>query len=348
MNHCGIGSENLLSLRENVLLKSGYHYTASVSHITIDLSEGRIRQLKGKSNSKPKKEYFPYIVDLLLNYDGIKDYKTFDFSLKDLDVDDIIKIYHKKPEILGKDTIYKLKDEGVIPFIERNRHLNLFIKNDEIKYYVKGDYSLETCHVFDTDFRHRDQVTFFEALRSYNMEAFMETKCFDHDWIYYMFEYATYESIDMIFGFLKQKGFDKDHYNSLLGKYDYAEYLNSFDEDNSVKNSIFTAYFNIYRTYIDERLKIVLSEYGEIKRFNMSGIEIEIDDVEKLRIDDITESTLEQIYLRNHENTTDYFYELCGSNYIKKPFVTRKPNEDLKNYTDEFNKILLQELSKKG
>lgn len=69
MGHCGRSpmSTTLYSLRSRRLIPETNEW-ASISHITVGINEnnGITYQIKGKNNSRPKEEYHPYIVDLLI------------------------------------------------------------------------------------------------------------------------------------------------------------------------------------------------------------------------------------------------------------------------------------------
>ena len=65
MGHCGTGESGskLISLREPHKEKGVTYWEP---HLTFELDkDGHLRQTKGRSNSKPKAEYHPYIVELL-------------------------------------------------------------------------------------------------------------------------------------------------------------------------------------------------------------------------------------------------------------------------------------------
>ena len=67
-----MSSNTIYSLRETKKLKD--NYTINKSHLTAAIGDddGFMYQLKGPKNSKPKPEFFPYIVDLILNTNIIK------------------------------------------------------------------------------------------------------------------------------------------------------------------------------------------------------------------------------------------------------------------------------------
>lgn len=87
MGHCGSGAGTLYSLR-----KDGYPY------VTVDLQNKRIRQMRGRGNSIPKAEYWPYIIEFLINPKiGVIDFALWDYK-KDLN----FKLEQLPPDMLGK------------------------------------------------------------------------------------------------------------------------------------------------------------------------------------------------------------------------------------------------------
>ncbi len=110
MNHCGIGSKGskLYSLRKD-----------KKPSVTVELHDGTIRQIRGRANSKPKKEYHKYILDFILS-DLVKefDYDKYkmdsNFFITDLENEkDIDNIISKKPLLMKNQDLSKLGTEQV-------------------------------------------------------------------------------------------------------------------------------------------------------------------------------------------------------------------------------------------
>tara|TARA_B100000900_G_scaffold358316_1_gene329165 strand:+ start:1054 stop:2496 length:1443 start_codon:yes stop_codon:yes gene_type:complete len=117
MNHCGMGSSRgskLYSLRKD-----------KKPSVTIELMDGTIRQIRGRANSKPKKEYHKYILDFILS-DLVKDfdydkYKMGNnFFVTDLESEkDIDNIISKKPLLMKNQDLSKLGEEQVKSVAEK-------------------------------------------------------------------------------------------------------------------------------------------------------------------------------------------------------------------------------------
>jgi hypothetical protein len=110
MNHCGMGSKGskLYSLRKD-----------KKPSVTVELHDGIIRQIRGRANSKPKKDYHKYILDFILS-DLVKefDYDKYkmdsNFFITDLESEkDIDNIISKKPLLMKNQDLSKLGTEQV-------------------------------------------------------------------------------------------------------------------------------------------------------------------------------------------------------------------------------------------
>lgn len=120
LGHCGSGVGNLFSLRKN-----------KVPHLTGDVSNGQLIQLRGRANSKPKPEYHPYIMAFLLSDKvGIKSfnpssYRAQDnFMLSDFSETDLEHLLDKKPEFtLELDIANKWASDKIISFLEKHPQL---------------------------------------------------------------------------------------------------------------------------------------------------------------------------------------------------------------------------------
>lgn len=149
MGHCGRGEGILFSLRKD-------KYPVITSDV---LSNGTVRQLRGRANTKPKSKYHQHIVDFLLSdYVNKIDYNYFkrenNFWISDLKDDFLIKkIIKEKPNLLigqnfdnlSKENLQTLIDvePNVIPVNIIFDNLNINIKNlKEIKEYLTKEDAL--------------------------------------------------------------------------------------------------------------------------------------------------------------------------------------------------------------
>jgi hypothetical protein len=94
MGHCARANGILYSLR-----KDKYPY------ITVDLQDGVIKQIKGRANTKPKEEYYPYILAFIMDKKiGVEYLQSSyrpetDFNINDLTDEQLIEIANKKPSL---------------------------------------------------------------------------------------------------------------------------------------------------------------------------------------------------------------------------------------------------------
>jgi hypothetical protein len=109
MGHCGASRGRIYSLRS--FTKSG-NMMINKSHLTASILNGKILQLKGVKNSKPKTEYHKYIIPLffvqdnghyLINTFGYEYDSANDFKMTDLTDDEISKIIKQRPELLNSN-----------------------------------------------------------------------------------------------------------------------------------------------------------------------------------------------------------------------------------------------------
>lgn len=132
MGHCGRGNGILYSLRKN-----------KQPFITADIdNNGKILQMRGRANTKPKKEYHKYILDFILS-DTVKDfsYNSFkpeeNFYISDLDEEYINKIIEEKPSLFNGQKFTNFSDEVIEKLIDKN--LNVF----PISKYYSNDLSID-------------------------------------------------------------------------------------------------------------------------------------------------------------------------------------------------------------
>lgn len=147
MGHCGRDSGcTLFSLRSIDEYKEGRsHITASYSTTTKKLN-----QIKGRKNSKPKRVYFKYIIDLILNdkYPVIgfeKKIYNYDnnFQLNDLNEDELNNIFSKNKDV---KIDYLFGDKTKLYGDVKNEDIKMF-KDGASKQPVYGIVNVETLEV---------------------------------------------------------------------------------------------------------------------------------------------------------------------------------------------------------
>jgi hypothetical protein len=182
MGHCGRDSGTTL-----FSLRSINQYGDGRSHITssYNLTNHKINQTKGKKNSKPKSEYYGYIVDLIQNTKyPVKGFHRNsygaenNFKLSDLDTDTLNSILSKNRDLKidyffgDKRKLYTdFNNENIVMFRED-------LKSDDGKYGVINiesmeiikDYEYEVDELSDyTEFLpYHDQIALMKEFKNIN------------------------------------------------------------------------------------------------------------------------------------------------------------------------------------
>lgn len=315
MGHCGRTNSNntLYSLRETKQLND--KYTMNKSHLTAAVgdTDGIIYQMKGAKNSKPKDEYHPYILDLLMNNTHLKGFGSeygseYDFKITDLSREEIKKLYDVRPELFNK---YSLKQ-----YLVHNRIANIelpslvfetLIRPGEIGEYIDGDYKIRQYK--DNDGRVKN-ILFFETLISGDVYEIYDDYN-DESWEY------SYDEIDdnnelVIRNYLKNK--NPDEYSDDMSLY---ECLESLDDDfivrREINNAKSYAQSDAFYNYAMKELKSCFEEYGKIKYIDDTGVALIVDlnnfDIDSTKMDELLD-----------EYPLDVaFYELIYNRDISKP-----------------------------
>jgi hypothetical protein len=182
MGHCGRDSGTTL-----FSLRSINQYGDGRSHITssYNLTDHKINQTKGKKNSKPKSEYYGYIVDLILNTKyPVKGFHRNsygaenNFKLSDLDTDTLNSVLSKNRDLKidyffgDKRKLYTdFNDQNIVMFRED-------LRSDEGKYGIINiesmeiikDYEYEVDELSDyTEFLpYHDQIALMKEFKNVN------------------------------------------------------------------------------------------------------------------------------------------------------------------------------------
>lgn len=133
MGHCGVGSKggSLYSLRKD-----------KKPVVTADVINGVVTQMRGKGNTKPKKEYYKYMTDFVMS-DLVKsfeynNYKSEDnFYVTDLEEKDIDNIISKKPSLMKNQNLEKIQEYQTKELLKTNPEIF------PVKDIVPGDLSEE-------------------------------------------------------------------------------------------------------------------------------------------------------------------------------------------------------------
>jgi len=344
MGHCGSSRGNLYSLRE--YKRATNKYTLNKSHLTASINNGSLLQLKGSKNSKPKKEYHKYIMDLLLykdngnylinsigkEYDNKNDFNLGDLS--DVNFEYIMKI---RPNIIDSHTAKLLQLEKSVNkvFVDRDgkKKFILNLKPDEIKNYVE---------IVNFD----NQNFFNDILERKPMYDLI------HDLLQPNWEHKIYLIDNKNKKFIREILKNHPDFYDMNQRTNFKEMIDMLDDDNNIKNVITKSiYDTIHEENIDEfnnALFNILGVYGKIISYNKSGVKILIgmDDVLRL-IGESMGIEISDIRRVCNQEITDPFC-FFKNTVTHAEFYGPEFNEEFNDIDDgdKFNHILFQNLSK--
>jgi hypothetical protein len=308
MGHCAKSSGNLYTLRS--YKKIGEGHTLNDSHLTTSVKKGKILQMKGKSNSKPKAQYHPYIIPFLLSdlVDGFGyEYDSDnDFKISDLPEEQIISLYKQKPELFGGFREKRiLKDLGLIdsaPAIIET-HINI---NEMADYIRVGR---------DT----RNDI--FELILGGDYYDLWDNSEYA-DWRGAITYHVNKENISLIWNKLKELA--KNEGGELNEDYDIEDAIEEFDNNydirSAIKSSVNDAEASDYSDYLYRSVKDALEEYGEVRSLTDEGAEmlINVDDVIS-KMSGIDSSDLDDIEDNCNGDPSCVLSELLSNDWIDKP-----------------------------
>ena len=323
MGHCGrtSGYNTIYSLRETKRINP--QYTINKSHLTaaVGSSDGIIYQLKGPKNSKPREEFHPYIVDLILNSEDIQGFgseydSSSDFKITDLSEPDIKKIYDARPELFNTRALKRaLQKMGIGEYEEPNTIFELTIDPEYVGNYVEGDW---TVRQWKDKNGYTRKTSFIETLLSGDIWDLMDG--YHDDWKGGLEYYTNEENTQKILEIIKQRaGDDFDPEESL------ENLIQEYDEDYEIRNAIGSAYSDAanssYYDYGMKQLRDALEEYGEVTKLNDEGVNITInlkDVADKMGVGD---DELDEYYENcGDDNPSCVFDEIMGQYYDKPRF----------------------------
>jgi hypothetical protein len=323
MGHCGRtnSGNTIYSLRENRRINKDY--TINKSHLTaaVGSSDGIIYQLKGPKNSKPREEFHPYIVDLILNSEDIQGFgseydRSSDFKITDLSEPDIKKIYDARPELFNTRALKRaLQKMGIGEYEEPNTIFELNIDPEYVGNYVEGDW---TVHQWKDKNGYTRKTSFIETLLSGDIWDLIEG--YHDDWKGGLEYHTNEENSQTIRNIIQQRaGEDYDPSESL------ESLIDEYDNDYEIRNAIGSAYSDSvnssYYDYATKQLRNALEEYGEVTKLNDEGVNITInlkDVADKMGVGD---DELDEHYENcGDDNPSCVFDEIMGQYYDKPRF----------------------------
>jgi hypothetical protein len=349
MGHCGRTNygNTIYSLRE--VKKVGDKYTSNTSHLTAAISnDGIIKQMKGSHNSKPDAKYFPYIVPLIMS-DYVKGFGSEydsknDFKLSDLGEDQIKMIYSKKPELFNTYSGRKLLQKIGITANTGPKTFILKIDIDDIDEYVKGDYTIRRYK--NKEGRER-KVGLFETIMSEDIFELYDSDGYEGDWKdaldYYVDKTSEEKIWNMVREYAKKNEID-------IEDLDLEDAIKETDYDDiktTLSSSFSDAHADDYYEHLRNTLKKCLEEYGELKKFDYDGIEIEVnfDSIINAIIDYNGEEYLDELMGDCNEDPLCVLKEAIGNEYFEKPKFDIDDRWTPDVNVNYFNEILKDRLS---
>jgi hypothetical protein len=103
MGHCGRGEGKLYSLRKE-----------GIPYVTADiLTDGTVRQMRGRANTKPKEKFHPYIIaliksEIITNFEYWNYRINDNFMLKDLGREKAMELINEKPSLAQHQNLEEL------------------------------------------------------------------------------------------------------------------------------------------------------------------------------------------------------------------------------------------------
>lgn len=348
MGHCGYTyqTNRIYSLRENMRIP-GTKYTLNKSHLTAAIGrDGIVYQLKGPKNSKPKSQFFKYIVPLLYveGEDGYlikgfgREYQSAnDFKISDLSEAEIIKLYQDRPDLFESREYQKmLKQMGLVEIPERDYKFLLQIKPEDVNDYVQGDYTVRRV-------KNGRDIGLFETILAGEMWDLWDN--YDADWKAALQYYVNQENErrirNMLVDMAEKTGVEFDT------ELDTEDAIEEYDVDNEIQRALSSAMNDAesgsYQNHLYETLKSELEEYGNVVKFDDEGVEIEMDLMPY--IDDANEEYVDAYFEDCNDDINCVFYEMLHQGDIDKPkfSIDDRWYPDVDN--DEYNSLLNDRLS---
>jgi hypothetical protein len=335
MGHCGktLNNSTIWSLRKDKKIKNGYTINNSVVTAAIGVNDGLIWQMKGPKNSKPKKEFYKYIIPLLYFTDengyvikGFTDgYNSrYDFQIRDLELSEIKELYQNRPDLFDN---YKTKrllvDLGIVDKSVIDDSFIVRISPDNLGRYFKGG-------------------NLWGPKTAYFKKMITEPRVFWDNWGYYNPEDLMSEIDEKNLKLIIKMLSDQNEVNLRDIPIDeLLEYDNGNVED-CIRYAANKVDSDAYSEYLYRVLKSTLETFGKVISINSEGVEIEVSvDI----FDDI-----ENVYIQNYMETCEYdpecvFIKLVYQGNIELPEPIFDENWNNSNFdTRDFNKSLLDNL----
>lgn len=345
MGHCGRtnSSNTIYSLRETKSLNP--KYTLNKSYLTAAVgSDNVLYQMKGPKNSKPQEKYYSYIIDLLLNDDGIQSFgseydSSSDFNLVDLSEEQIKKMYEQKPNLFqGRKGKKALRKIGLLSDrTTEDMMFELQIDPAYISRYVDGDWTVRKYK--DANGRQRE-TGMFETLLSGDYWDLFDNG--GGEWETALEYYADDENTgiiwDLIKGFTNEDEIEGKSLNELIKEFD-----NNYEIRNALGNAISSAESDSYYVYYKRTLQNALEEYGNVTKLNDEGATIEINLKTVIDNHGVNEDDLDDYFERCEDRYECVFDELMGDYYEKPDFRIDDrwtPDVDERHFNEILNDYL--------
>ena len=343
MGHCARSRGTLYSLRSVAQIPGGNH-TISRSHLTASIDDGRLIQLKGKKNSKPKDEYHQYIIPLLLSNlidsFGSEYNSSNDFKISDLTDDQIFYLYKSKPELFkGRNEQKILIKLGHIEKTKIDPVFIIKIHPEDVKNYVTGDWTISRR---TTKAGLSYSVGIMEKI--VNGETWDTYDCSDVNRLDAIVYYADKEMEAKLWAMVKEfaqkDGIELDPNFSLA---DAIDELDNDEIDSAIRRAVCDCEEQSHAEYLEKTLRDCLEDYGEVLSMNDEGVQLRIDLDDIIEKNSVDDEQLDEFFDACDNSITP---ALCVFEELHSNDMLDKPDFDLDNRwspdvdTAQFNSIL--------
>ena len=357
MGHCGESRYGYIySLRETKPISD--KFKINQSHLTSAIGEdGIMYQLKGPKNSKPKEEFYQYILPLFYVTGDESDYLVQgfgteyaaqqDFKLTDLPNEVLANLYQNRPELFNTRSLQKkLMDLGIIekPTIDYN--VTIKTTPEGLGKYIDGDwvyrkYKQKTKTPAGQEYERTVEVTMFEIILSGDVYELWDN--WDADWkssLNYHVDKTNEQKIRDLLKHIAQKDnpdFDEETFNNE----DTEDLIEEWDDDGeiarAISNSTSNAESDDYANYLYKQLKNAVEEYGKIEKMDDSEVIFHVN--AEPYIDNVDERWIDDYMERCDDDIPCVFDELVSEEIDKPKF---NPDERWYPSVDEgnFNSML--------
>lgn len=323
MGHCGESRGTLYSLRSTK--KIGTNKTINKSHLNAGIKDGKLLELKGKLNSKPKELYHPYILELLKYRDEYGDYlihefgvehdRSNDFNIFDLSLDKLEDLYYSRSDmnffnsVIGK---YLLNKKGLDIDLSKYRKYKFIVDVDNFKTFIGNNHDI------------------VEDILTANPDVFLR---YDDLNIYRYYD-DVFENINFTID-EPNKNLIKEKLNIDINN-DNIESNNKLEKliERSVNKIICTQYLK----HLTKELASALNDIGKVIDVNYGGIAIETDLIDLFEDNNIDVYSFYELECRYDD--IKCMFDMFFHETSFYPNLDYAPKLNIETFNKELNKLI--------